>query len=192
MKTNSIRVIAGKYKNRKLKFPNVIGLRPTSNQLKETIFNWLSPFIHDSICIDAFAGSGSLGIESISRGAAKAIFYELNFKALLQIKENLKTLAVENFEIYKTDSIKALANLNIPDSCLIIFLDPPFNKNIIRLALKSVLENPHIPNKTLVYIETEKTAEYSLEGFDILKEKNTANISAKLVSKNHLNSKNNL
>ena len=192
MKTNSIRVISGKYKNRKLKFPNVNGLRPTSDQLKETIFNWLSPFIHDSICIDAFAGSGSLGIESISRGATKAIFYDLNFKALLQIKENLKTLAIENFEIYKTDSIKALTNLNTLNSRLIIFFDPPFNKNIVPLALKSVLENPHIPNQTLIYIETEKTAECSLEGFDILKEKNTTNISAKLISKNHLNSKNNL
>ncbi|ADA79390.1 16S rRNA (guanine(966)-N(2))-methyltransferase RsmD [Francisella tularensis] len=192
MRTNSIRVIAGKYKNRRLKFPNANGLRPTSDQLKETIFNWLSPFIHDSICIDAFAGSGSLGIESISRGAAKAIFYELNFKALLQIKENLKTLAIENFEIYKIDSIKALANLNVPSSRLIIFLDPPFNKNIVPLALKSILENRHILDQTLIYIETEKTAEYSLEGFDILKEKNSTNISAKLVSKNHSNSKNNL
>ncbi|MFV9972811.1 MAG: 16S rRNA (guanine(966)-N(2))-methyltransferase RsmD [Francisella endosymbiont of Hyalomma asiaticum] len=192
MKTNSIRVISGKYKNRKLKFPNVNCLRPTSDQLKETIFNWLSPFIHDSICIDAFAGSGSLGIESISRGATKAIFYDLNFKALLQIKENLKTLAIENFEIYKTDSIKALTNLNTINSRLIIFLDPPFNKNIVPLALKSVLENPHIPNQTLIYTETEKTAGCSLEGFDILKEKNTTNISAKLISKNHLNSKNNL
>ncbi|APC91908.1 16S rRNA (guanine(966)-N(2))-methyltransferase [Francisella sp. MA067296] len=183
MKTNSIRVISGKYKNRKLKFPNINGLRPTSDQLKETIFNWLNPFLHDSICIDAFAGSGSLGIESISRGAAKAIFYELNFKALMQVKENLKTLGIENFEIYKRDSIKALANLNISNSRLIIFLDPPFSKNIIPLALKSILENAFIPNQTLIYIETEKTAAYSLEGFDILKEKNNANISAKLIAK---------
>ncbi|MDE4949006.1 RsmD family RNA methyltransferase, partial [Francisella tularensis subsp. holarctica] len=71
-------------------------------------------------------------------------------------------------------------------------LDPPFNKNIVTLELKSILENRHILDQTLIYIETEKTSEYSLEGFDILKEKNSTNISAKLVTKNHLNSKNNL
>ncbi|MDE4938196.1 RsmD family RNA methyltransferase, partial [Francisella tularensis] len=101
--------------------PKAYGLLQTSDHLIVTIFIWLSPFIHDSICIDAFAVSGSLGIESISRGAAKAIIYELNFKALLQIKENLKTLAIEIFEIYKIDSIKSLANLNVPSSLLIIY-----------------------------------------------------------------------
>lgn len=89
MKTNTIRIISGKYKNRRLKFPNVNGLRPTSDQLKETIFNWLAPYIHDSICIDAFAGSGSLGIESISRGASQAIFYELNLKLCSKSKKTL-------------------------------------------------------------------------------------------------------
>ncbi|MBY7734850.1 16S rRNA (guanine(966)-N(2))-methyltransferase RsmD [Francisella philomiragia] len=192
MKTNTIRIISGKYKNRRLKFPSVNGLRPTSDQLKETIFNWLAPYIHDSICIDAFAGSGSLGIESISRGASKAIFYELNFKALQQIKENINTLKIQNYEIYKTDSIKAIASFDAKNSKLIIFLDPPFNKNIIPKALESILKNQNIPNETLVYVETEKTAEYDLDGFDILKEKTTSNISAKLIIKNDLNSKNNL
>lgn len=183
MKTNTIRVISGKYKNRRLKFPNINGLRPTSDQLKETIFNWLTPYIHDSVCIDAFAGSGSLGIESLSRGASKAIFYELNFKALQQIKENLNTLNIQDFEVYKTDSLKALANLDIKDSSLIIFLDPPFNKNIVPKALDSILENKNIPPETLVYVETEKQAEYGLEGFEVLKEKSTSNISAKLICK---------
>ncbi|WP_150468073.1 16S rRNA (guanine(966)-N(2))-methyltransferase RsmD [Francisella sp. SYW-9] len=183
MKTNTIRVISGKYKNRRLKFPNINGLRPTSDQLKETIFNWLAPYIHDSICIDAFAGSGSLGIESLSRGATKAIFYELNFKALQQIKDNLKTLDISNFEISKTDSIKALIKLDTQGFQTIIFLDPPFNKNIVPKALSSILENKHIPKDSIIYIETEKNAKYSLDGFEISKEKSTSNICAKLVIK---------
>lgn len=183
MKTNSIRIISGKYKNRRLKFPNINGLRPTSDQLKETIFNWLAPYIHDSVCIDAFAGSGSLGIECISRGAKQAIFYELNFKALQQIKDNIKTLEIQNYKIHKTDSIKALVNLNDINSKIIIFLDPPFNKNLAPKALESILTNTSIPSETLIYIETEKQAQYKLNGFDILKEKNTSTISAKLISK---------
>ena len=183
MKTNTIRVISGKYKNRRLKFPNINGLRPTSDQIKETIFNWLTPYIHDSICIDAFAGSGSLGIEGLSRGATKAVFYELNFRALQQIKDNLKTLDISNFEISKADSIKALSKLNIQDSQVIIFLDPPFYKNIVPKALNSILENKLIPKGTIIYIETEKQAKYSLDGFHILKEKSTSNICAKLITK---------
>ncbi|QIV94260.1 16S rRNA (guanine(966)-N(2))-methyltransferase RsmD [Allofrancisella frigidaquae] len=188
MKTNTVRVIAGKYKNRRLKFPDISGLRPTSDQLKETIFNWLAPYIDNSICIDAFAGSGSLGIEGLSRGATKAIFYELNIKAINQLKQNLQNLEISNFELYKTDSVKALGTLNMPNSRLIIFLDPPFNKNIIPKTLNTILENSFIPQGTIIYVETEKQTNFSLEGFEILKEKETSNIKAKLIIKNNLNS----
>ena len=183
MKTNTIRVIAGKYKNRKLKFPSIDGLRPTSDQLKETIFNWLTPYIYGSTCIDAFAGSGSLGIEGLSRGADCAIFYELNFKAINQIKENLLILKESYYKIYKKDSIKALASIEIKNTNLIIFLDPPFNKNLANPCLESIAHNINIPSKTIIYIETEKSANLKLDDFDILKEKNTLSISIKLITK---------
>ena len=185
MKTNTIRVVAGKYKNRRLKFPNIDGLRPTSDQLKETIFNWLAPYIQNSVCIDAFAGSGSLGIESISRGAKKAIFYELNFKALKQIKENLKTLAIENFELNKIDSIKALSKLDLSlvNSQIIIFLDPPFNKGFAPKVLTAIANNDNIPAGSIIYIETESELDIKLDKFEILKEKNTTNITARLMVK---------
>ncbi|QLE78630.1 16S rRNA (guanine(966)-N(2))-methyltransferase RsmD [Francisella sp. Scap27] len=182
MKTNTIRVVAGKYKNRKLKFPSINGLRPTSDQLKETIFNWLAPYIHDSVCVDAFAGSGSLGIESLSRGAEKIIFYELNFKAITQIKENLNSLEEKNFEIHRKDSIKALTTIKL-DSKSIIFIDPPFNKKIAPKAIESIRNNISIEANTIIYIETEKNARLDLHDFNILKEKNTSNISAKLITK---------
>ena len=183
MKTNTIRVIAGKYKNRRLKFPSTNGLRPTSDQLKETIFNWLAPYVHDSTCIDAFAGSGSLGIESLSRGAAKAIFYELNTKAIHQIKQNLQLLEITNYEIHKKDCIKALCSIQVECSDLIIFLDPPFNKNLVNRCLKAIANNTNIPSDSIVYIEIERFTELDLIGFDILKEKNTSNISVKLITK---------
>ena len=183
MKTNTIRVIAGKYKNRRLKFPSIDGLRPTSDQLKETIFNWLTPYIHSSTCIDAFAGSGSLGIESLSRGANKAIFYELNAKATHQIKENLQLLEITNYEVHKKDCIKALSSIRIEHSDLIIFLDPPFNKDLANPCLQAITSNSNILSDTIVYIETEKAAELDLTGFDILKEKNTSTISVKLITK---------
>ncbi len=184
MKTNTIRVIAGKYKNHRLKFPSINGLRPTSDQIKETIFNWIAPYINGSTCIDAFAGSGSLGIESLSRGAEKAIFYELNFKATTQIKENLKLLEISNYEIYKRDSIVALADIVPNSDNLIIFLDPPFNKKLANPCLQATADNKNIPSATLIYIETEKSAELDFTNYKILKEKNTSTISAKLITKN--------
>lgn len=183
MKTNTIRVIAGKYRNRKLKFPSIDGLRPTSDHLKETIFNWLVPYIHGCTCIDAFAGSGSLGIESLSRGADKVIFYELNFKAINQIKENLQLLEITDYEIHRKDSIKALASIEIQTTELIIFIDPPFNKDLAQSCLQAILDNATIPSGTLVYIETEKSSELKLDGFEILKEKVSSTISAKLITK---------
>lgn len=183
MKTNTIRVIAGKYKNRKLKFPSIDGLRPTSDQLKETIFNWLIPYIHGSVCIDAFAGSGSLGIESLSRGADKAIFYELNSKAINQIKSNLQQLEITGYEIHKKDSVKALASIDIQSTEMIIFIDPPFNKNLAQPCLQAIIDNATIQSGTLVYIETEKSSELKLDGFEVLKEKISSTISAKLITK---------
>jgi 16S rRNA (guanine966-N2)-methyltransferase len=183
LKTNTIRVITGKYKNRRLKFPSIDGLRPTSDQLKETIFNWLAPYIHGSTCIDAFAGSGSLGIESLSRGATKAIFYELNAKAINYIKENLQLLGIPNCEIYKKDCIKALASIKVVNSEMIIFLDPPFNKNLANPCLQAIVNNTNIPSGTIIYIETEKPAELDLTSYEVLKEKSTSTISAKLITK---------
>lgn len=183
MKTNTIRVIAGNYKNRRLKFPTINGLRPTPDQLKETIFNWLTPYIYGSTCIDAFAGSGSLGIESLSRGADKAIFYEINTKAIKQLTANLQLLKIEHYEINNKDSLKALAKLAIKNSNLIIFLDPPFNKNIASHCLKAIANNANITTGTIIYVETEKTAELDLTNYDILKQKNTSTIAIKLIIK---------
>ncbi len=176
--------MAGSFKNHRLKFPNIDGLRPTSDQLKETIFNWLAPYIYDSICVDAFAGSGSLGIEGISRGAKTAIFYEINSKAITQIKQNLESLKASNYKLYKKDSIKALANIDLQtDNTAIIFLDPPFNQGIIDRALTSIRTNTSIPSETIIYVETEKKINLSLDCFEVIKEKNTSNISAKLLIK---------
>jgi 16S rRNA (guanine966-N2)-methyltransferase len=176
--------VAGSLKNRRLKFPNVDGLRPTSDQLKETIFNWLAPYIYDSICIDAFSGSGSLGIESISRGAKTAIFYEINSKAITQIKQNLESLEVSNYKLYKKDSVKSLASIDlVEENRIIVFLDPPFNKNIMDSALTSIRTNNNISSGTIVYVETEKSLNLNLDDFEVIKAKDTSNISAKLLIK---------
>jgi len=180
---NTVRIIAGKYKGRKIKFPSINGLRPTSDRIKEIIFNWLQPYIHGAICIDAFAGSGSLGIEAISRGANKSIFYEININAISHIKNNLISLNINNFQISQTDSIKALEMLATENHDYIILLDPPFDKGIANIAIDVISNNDSILKGTIVYVETEKNCSLNLEKFEILKEKKTGNILVRLIVK---------
>ena len=125
-----MRVIAGKYRSRPLKGPGAQRLRPTSDRLRETLFNVLGPSIEDSLFIDLFAGTGAVGIEAISRGARETIFVESSAKAARLIRENLKSLdilgAAELIEapalrcLERTATRRLLADF--------IFLDPPYEK----------------------------------------------------------------
>src|ERR1700734_1521395 len=103
-----MRVIAGKYRSRVLKGPGVLKLRPTSDRLRETFFNVLGPAIESSLFIDAFAGTGAMGIEALSRGASEAIFLESYGKAVQLIQRNLESLEIRNAELIHADVIAGL------------------------------------------------------------------------------------
>ena len=99
MKTGSCRIIGGKWRGRKIKFDDAEGLRPTTDRIRETVFNWLQPYIHQSRCLDAFAGSGVLGFEALSRGAQEIVFIEKNLKTVKRLKENINTLDAEKVTV---------------------------------------------------------------------------------------------
>lgn len=125
-----MRVIAGKYRSRRLKGPGSLPLRPTSDRLRETLFNVLGPAIQDAFFVDLFAGTGAVGIEAISRGARDAFFVESNAKAARLIRDNLKSLDIlRGAEVIETDAARGLEKLAsrrlIAD---FIFLDPPYEK----------------------------------------------------------------
>ena len=103
-KSGSIRIIAGKHRGRKLPVLMAEGLRPTTDRVKETLFNWLMPYIHGSNCLDCFAGAGSLGFEALSRGATKVNLIELNKNAAKQL--------VANKQLLKSNDI-AVSNANV-------------------------------------------------------------------------------
>jgi 16S rRNA (guanine966-N2)-methyltransferase len=124
-----MRVIAGKYRSRVLKGPGVLKLRPTSDRLRETFFNVLGPAIESSLFIDAFAGTGAMGIEALSRGASEAIFLESYGKAVQLIQRNLESLEIRNAELIHADVIAGLEKIAtrrvVAD---FIFVDPPYEK----------------------------------------------------------------
>ena len=134
-----MRVISGEYKGKKIEGFNIEGTRPTMDRVKESLFGCIQNYIKNSVVLDLFAGSGSLGIEALSNGARYCYFVD-NGKEILKILEkNLN--GVENFHILKLDYLKALEylkNNNIKFD--LIFIDPPYKLNLINNSIKKILE----------------------------------------------------
>jgi len=122
---SSVRIIAGRWKGRRIHFVTE-GIRPTADRVRETLFNWLAPWIQGAYCLDMFAGTGALGLEALSRGADKAVFIELSRQAASQLKRNIAVLGCESAEVFQTDARKLQFAARGPFD--IVFIDPPFNK----------------------------------------------------------------
>lgn len=124
-----MRIVAGKYGSRHLKSPGKLRLRPTSDRLRETLFDILGPEVKGSLFIDVYAGTGAVGIEALSRGARKAIFIEIARGAVAMIRQNLEMLGAQSeAEIMQGDALRALARLHgRGERADFIFLDPPYD-----------------------------------------------------------------
>lgn len=149
-----MRVISGKYKGRSLKGFDINGTRPTMDRVKESLFGMIQGYIKDSICLDLFAGSGSLGLEAISNGSKYCYFVDKGKEVLKVLEENLKN--VENVQILKQDYINALdyfKEKNIKFN--IIFLDPPYKENLITPALYKILEYDLLLDNGIIVCEYE-------------------------------------
>lgn len=131
-----LRIIGGRWRSRRLRFPVVDGCRPTLDRVRETLFNWLQYDIDGAQVLDAFAGSGALGLEALSRGAKSVIFIEKHPKVALQLKNNLEILETKDAQVWAADSIQWLTeNSRLFD---VVFLDPPFNKNLLQPAIDAL------------------------------------------------------
>jgi 16S rRNA (guanine966-N2)-methyltransferase len=148
----NLRVIGGQYRSRKLQFADVEGLRPTSDRIRETLFNWLAPLIEGACCLDMFAGSGALGIEALSRGAGHVDFIETSRAAADAIGINLQALQCTNASLLRTEALKYL--LAAPTSRYdIVFCDPPFQLSLLPQTLQALLAQDWLNTGALIYIE---------------------------------------
>jgi len=186
MKNNTLRLISGEFRGRKISFPSINGLRPTSDFARETLFNWLQSYIADAVCIDLFAGSGALGLESVSRGAKEVCFCDTNFKAIQTLKKNIQTLSIQNIKVLKQDGFKYLKNLSLDNSLQnIIFLDPPFAKDMWQDLIDIIIANENIKNNTLIYFEADSDISLLFKNkFEIIKSKKRGNVWFYLVREN--------
>ncbi|MDF2545726.1 MAG: rsmD [Anaerosolibacter sp.] len=150
-----LRVIAGKLRGRKIKAPDGMHTRPTTDRVKESIFSMIYPYIIDSTVLDLFAGSGSLGIEALSRGAEKAYFVDNNKQSLSIVKENLINLGLlDQSIVLLAEAMKALKDISLKDQIFdIIFLDPPYMKGFIIPCIETIKENGLLNIDGIIVIE---------------------------------------
>lgn len=156
-KSNSVRIIAGEYRSRKLEFPSLEGLRPTADRIRETLFNWLQDSIQGETCLDLFAGSGALGFEALSRGASQVDFIEQNTSAANSIRGNIERLDAKHGNVYCADAFEWLDRY-VQDSKQygLVFLDPPFKGETLASAIVKLESANLLRDGGLVYIEREK------------------------------------
>lgn len=152
-----IRIIGGKWRGRKLPVLDSQGLRPTTDRVKETLFNWLMPVIQEARCLDCFAGSGGLGIEALSRYAQETTFIEYERVVAQQIKANLTLLNAENGHVINESALSWLAKEGTPYQ--VVFLDPPFHKGMLSETIKLLENNGWLAENSYIYIEEEIKAD---------------------------------
>ena len=166
----NIRIIAGQYRGRKLPVLMADGLRPTTDRVKETVFNWLMPYVQDANCLDCFAGSGGLGFEALSRGASSVTFIELNKAAAQQLAANKALLKADNIDILSTNALDFL--LKNQQKFSLVFIDPPFRKGLAQKTAEALVQQGLTEN-ALIYVEMEvdNNAQVMPSHWQLLKEK---------------------
>lgn len=151
--SGQIRLIGGQWRGRKLPVPDSPGLRPTTDRVRETLFNWLAPSMVDARCLDCFAGSGALGLEALSRYASRATLLEMERGVAQQLQKNLATLKAGNAQVVNTNTLAFLAQTGTPHD--IVFVDPPFRKGLLEATLTLLEDNGWLADDALIYVESE-------------------------------------
>jgi 16S rRNA (guanine966-N2)-methyltransferase len=146
-----LRIIGGRYRGRRLPIPNETGLRPTSDRVRETLFNWLAPVIAGARCLDAFAGSGALGFEAVSRGAGEVVLIEKSGAVARQLEANARRLGAEETHILCADALGWLEGSGPPFD--IVLLDPPFAEALWAPAIERLARRGWLKPGSRVYLE---------------------------------------
>lgn len=169
---NRLRIVAGVHRGRKLSFPDAKGLRPTTDRVRETLFNWLQPTIHGACCLDLFAGSGALGFEALSREASQVTFVDKSAKVIQQIKTNVDLLSESNrAKVLQADSLK-LVETPADDQYDLVFLDPPFVDKVLSNTLRKLIDNQWLTANAVIYQEQDSRNAWEElpEGWSVFRE----------------------
>ena len=151
--SGQIRIIGGQWRGRKLPVPDSPGLRPTTDRVRETLFNWLAPYLVGARCLDCFAGSGALGLEALSRYAADATLLEMERGVAQQLQKNLATLKSSAAKVVNTNTLNFLNQTGEPHDSVVV--DPPFRKGLLEETLNLLETRGWLAPQALIYVESE-------------------------------------
>jgi 16S rRNA (guanine966-N2)-methyltransferase len=146
-----LRIIGGTWRGRKLRFPASEAIRPTPDRVRETLFNWLGAAVRGAQCLDLFAGSGALGLEALSRGAAQVTFIERDATAVRALSTLLTEWQAANARVERADALRYLSGDVQPLD--IVFLDPPFASQLLSQAAALLDERHWLKAGALIYVE---------------------------------------
>ena len=184
-----IRIIAGEFRGRKLKVPTGNDVRPTSDQVREALFNLLTSMLKwDNVTVlDLYAGSGALGLEALSRGAKKAIFVESSKKHVSIILKNISMLSLQQtqYKLVRGRAESWIPNFTDPERPCLIFLDPPFSSDEYNLIMEKLAVLPAIRTGSLIVVESPVTREIMfVENMELLKHRRYGSITLDILRKN--------
>ena len=151
---NQLRIIGGSWRSRKLRFPEVPGLRPTPDRVRETLFNWLRDGLEGARCLDLYAGSGALGFEAASRGAARVVQVESDPVAFEALQRNRALLEACTVECIRADVARFLEGP--AETFDLVFLDPPFRRGLIVSAAETLASRGWLAPRARIYLESER------------------------------------
>jgi len=152
-RSNQVRIIAGRWRGRKLSFPDARGLRPTPDRIRETLFNWLAPLLPGACCLDLFAGSGALGFEAASRGAARVVMVDHNPDIVRALRLNQQLLCADDIEILQQEAGNYLSGRS--GQFDLVFLDPPFkDSTLLEKSIRMLTESGSLKGGARIYLET--------------------------------------
>ena len=182
-KPGRLRIVAGNWRSRRLEIADVPGLRPTSERVRETLFNWLAAGLAGARCLDLFAGTGALGLEALSRGATSCVFVENSTRAAATLRKNIATLDAAGATVREID---ALEFLHEPANVVfdIVFLDPPFAAGMHAKLCRLLVERSLLADQARIYIEEDRSTPAIImpTGWQALRTKNAGNVRYSLVS----------
>ncbi|MDJ0916130.1 MAG: 16S rRNA (guanine(966)-N(2))-methyltransferase RsmD [Woeseiaceae bacterium] len=182
-KPGRLRIVAGKWRSRLLPIPDVEGLRPTSERIRETLFNWIGPRVYGTRCLDLYAGTGALGLEALSREAAQVVFVESSSKAVKALRTSIQTLEAGSAEVVQADAFEYLRRCE-PASFDIVFLDPPFSDDLTDDLCRLIAQQRLLRPEGSVYIEQDRQSSLPdlPEGWQVTRSKTAGNVRYSLIT----------
>jgi 16S rRNA (guanine966-N2)-methyltransferase len=191
----SLRIIGGEWRGRKIPFATAVGLRPTQDRVRETLFNWISGPVPGATCLDLFAGTGALGLEALSRGAKQVSFVDLSNIATNSLNGNLKLLPIAADQTAKVEQmssfnwLRSYKDRSTADEQIerydLVFLDPPFALALMQDTLKALFDSQCLSDKAMIYVEQPQPLEELLlpEGWKLHRSKKAGQVFYGLISR---------